>query len=366
MPQAPTYDLPALDDFAATCQRFEAWWNCEVTDRPPVTLYTCDQPARPPGPAAPTYADHRARWFDIEQRLAAHAHAVSHTRYVGDTVPTFMPNLGPEVVATCYGAELTFTDSTSWAEPCCASAAEVCQRQLSRDGAYWQWILNATKRSLELGAGKWLTAGTDLHTSGDLIAALRDPQEILLEMALDDAAVDTAMHHLAGIFEPLYRDQADPIRAIGQPMLSWTNCLCDGFGGVVQCDLICMLSPAHFQRFILPLLQEEMAFLDRSLFHLDGPGALRHLDDFIACDDLDAIQWVYGAGGGKASDWTEVYQRIQAGGKAMHIVCADLNDARGVMQAIGPAGAWFEIHGSYPMAEVDAFLKEVTEWRAPR
>jgi hypothetical protein len=32
-----------------------------------------------------------------------------------------------------------------------------------------------------------------------------------------------------------------------------------------------------------------------SLFHLDGPGALKHLDSLLELDALDGIQWVSGA-----------------------------------------------------------------------
>lgn len=356
---APT---PPRFDIARSLARFDAWWACDLADRAPVAI-TAEMPAdAPPPPPEPVYDNERARWFDIDTRLARLEHDVTHRPVTGDCPPRFMPNLGPEVVATCFGAELTFTAETSWTEPCCDSPAAVCAQPLRRDGVYWSWIVDATQRSLARGAGHWLTAVTDLHGNGDLYAALRDPQAALMDMALDPEGVDAAMRHCATAFAPLYHDQADLIRAAGQPTQSWIAIPVDGLGCVVQCDLIAMISPEHLRRFILPHLEAEMALLDRSIFHLDGPGALRHLDDILACRDLDAVQWVYGAGQGRAADWIPVYQRIIAGGKAAQVCCADIDDARAVMAALPPTGLWLAVGGAWPLPEIEAFLEEVDAW----
>ena len=49
-------ELQLKPNFARTIDRFEAWWNCQVLDRPPVTLRaaapacTAMAPARPQPP----------------------------------------------------------------------------------------------------------------------------------------------------------------------------------------------------------------------------------------------------------------------------------------------------------------------------
>ncbi len=359
-PAIQTYALATKPDAAASFARYEAWWRQELTDRPPVCMAVQDE--RPIAmPASPVYADQRSRWFDLEHRLACHAAWVDGHAWLADDLPTFMPNLGPDILATRYGAELEFGPDTSWSKPIVADCTAV-PGLARRDDVYSRWIEAATTRSLELGKGRWLTAITDLHSNGDLLAALRDPQHLLEEMADDPAAVQAAMEHLTPHYEDFWRCAGDRIRAAGQPTLSWLPAPHFGRSCVIQCDLICMMSSRMFKRFILPALQWEMRFLERSIFHLDGPGALVHLDALLACPELHAVQWVYGASNGPARKWTEVYQRIQAAGKSMQILCEDIADARALMQVLKPQGTWFCLGGSHPRDQVLRFLDEAQAW----
>ena len=83
--------------------------------------------------------------------------------------------------------------------------------------------------------------------------------------------------------------------------------------------MFAMVSNAMFREFFLDELVEEADWLDRSIYHLDGPGALRHLDTLLSIDNLDGIQFVYGAGNEPASRWMAEYRRIQNAGKVLHI-----------------------------------------------
>jgi hypothetical protein len=123
-----------------------------------------------------------------------------------------------------------------------------------------------------------------------------------------------------------------------------------------------MISPEMFERAVLPSLVAEMRSLDRSIFHLDGPDALRHLDRLLEVPGLHAVQWVYGAGNGPATRWIDVYRRIQAAGKGVQVIAGDLAEARAVAEQIRPEGAWFHIGGSYSRDDAEAFLQEMERW----
>ena len=122
------------------------------------------------------------------------------------------------------------------------------------------------------------------------------------------------------------------------------------------------MSPKQFRELVLPSLVKEMRHVERSIYHLDGPDALRHLDALIETPELNAIQWVFGAGRGPAARWVDVYKRIQAGGKAMQVICDNIDDARRVAEQLRPEGVWLDVGGSYPRAEAEAFLKWVEQW----
>jgi len=64
-----------------------------------------------------------------------------------------------------------------------------------------------------------------------------------------------------------------------------------------------MISPEMARDHVVPTKHIETAALERSIFHLDGLQALKHLDTTLALPGLTALQWVYGAGQGPAARW---------------------------------------------------------------
>jgi hypothetical protein len=119
-----------------------------------------------------------------------------------------------------------------------------------------------------------------------------------------------------------------------------------------------------FSRAILPALKRETEYLERSIYHLDGPEALRHLDAVLELPRLNGIQWVYGAGNEPAARWVDVYRKIQAAGKCMQVICTDMHDAQAVAEHLRPEGVWFSVGGSYPRDEAEAFLRWAERWAA--
>lgn len=106
---------------------------------------------------------------------------------------------------------------------------------------------------------------------------------------------------------------------------------------VVGSDFSCMVSPADYEKYIVPGIEMEMDFLEASMYHLDGPGALRHLDRILQFEKLGGVQWVYGAGQPSARHWIDVLQKIQAAGKCIQVTCTP-EDVVPICQALKPEG----------------------------
>ena len=105
----------------------------------------------------------------------------------------------------------------------------------------------------------------------------------------------------------------------------------------------------------------EIAWLDRTVYHLDGPGALRHLDTLLDIGQLDAIQFVYGDGAKPASRWMHVFKRIQAGGKNLHITI-EPREVDTFMENLRPEGVMLQMEAS-SVEEADAVLKKIAGWK---
>ncbi len=358
-------ELEYKRDFDQTLKRFEAWWHNEIIDRPPVSMWVRpDKPVAAAGTPPPqkTYATLRDRWLDLEGALERFEHNVKQSFYFADTFPMFMPNVGPEVCATVFGTELEFGENTSWSKPVAASCRDILKIKPNLDNPYWNAIRKGTDLSLARGQGKWITALPDLHTNGDLPAALRDPQELCIDLVEDLEGVRLAVEHVTRSFALMYEDLWNRIERHGLPSTTWTPALHMGKSYVTSCDFICMISPEMFQKTILPSLAWEMQYLDRNIFHLDGPGALRHLDALLAQPRLNGVQWVCGAGQGPARKWIDVYKRIQAAGKSIQLMAENFDDAMAVAEHLKPQGVWFCIGGSYSETEGNDILRKITRW----
>jgi len=355
--------LERKPDFEKAVERFEAWWQGAIIDRPPVSVSV--DPERPPAWPAKTHATLRDRWMDVEYAVDCVEAATDAGVFLAETFPRYVPELGPELCATVFGCELEFTPHSSFSVPIAGSAREILRMKPDLDTPYWQTIRAMTRLSLERGRGRWITGLPDMHTNGDLVAALRNPQDMALDCADDLEGVRAACDHVTrAAYDLMFEDLWGPICDAGQPCTTWTPALHRGRSYPASCDFICMISPRMFQETILPSIRWETEYLDCSVFHLDGPGALMHLDALMDLPRLNAIQWVYGAGHGPARNWIDVYKHIQERGKAVHLVCDDLADARAVAAHLKPEGVWFCPGGSYPRAEAEAFIAWAARWAA--
>jgi len=152
-------------------------------------------------------------------------------------------------------------------------------------------------------------------------------------------AVMARMLEARRLYQPVYDGLYEAGGMAGQGgSIGWTPFWCDGKFATIQCDFICMVSPEIAREYIIPALAEEAAFLDRCVYHLDGPGALPHLDDILAIKDIDVIQWVSGAGQKPMWQWLDVLKKCQAAGKGLQIYDISTEDAKTLHRELDPVG----------------------------
>ena len=120
---------------------------------------------------------------------------------------------------------------------------------------------------------------------------------------------------------------------------------------MLQCDFCYMIGPEMFAKFVLPELRASCKKLTNSFYHLDGPGALPHLDALLDIPELKGIQWVPGDGQPDITRWPEVYRKIRAAGKliqifpgqaprgwdALEIIADQIGSAKGIIMIAGGA-----------------------------
>ncbi len=351
----------ALAISPSTIQRFEAWWMGEVVDRPPVTLWV--KPRRPYGGPVSQHTTLRERWLDAEFAVESAIGEISRRDYVGDNFPVFWPNVGPEITATLFGCELEFGETTIWSHPV-VHKPEDWKRMITAPpnfgNVYWQTIERMTDYAIERCQGRYIVGITDLHGNYDILAALRDPQSLCMDLVDCPDLARRAGQNVAEGYVEAFKRSYQKLAAAGFGSTTWMPSYHVGPAYAPSSDFWCMVSTGMARKMILPDILREMEPLERSIFHLDGPQALKHLALLLKIPQLNAVQWVYGDGHGRAADWLDVYRRIRAAGKSVQVVAADAADALAVLREIGPSGVWLTVVQPFPsVGEANTFLETI-------
>ena len=353
-------------DYEQTKQRIEAFWERELIDRPVVQFYLTkplEEWVPLPTSQHTTPAD---RWLDAEYQAELALASLSNQEFLGDSLPVAHPNLGPEVFSAFYGCTIEFGDyGTSWTSPILHDWGDADRLRFDWNSPYLAKLHEMTDALLAAGAGRFIVGMTDWHPGGDAIAAFRDPQQLALDMIDHTEEVRALLARVEADYFRVYDMFYEKLRAAGQPITSWTRLLWDGRYYIPSNDFSCMVSKAMFDDLFLPGIVNECRFLERSIYHLDGPGALRHLDSLLAIPELNAIQWVPGAGREEFYRWIPVFRKVQAAGKGLQVNCR-LTEIDKVIETLDPHGLYLAVGGVPSREAAEALLKKLEQWSAAR
>ena len=352
-------------DFEEVLNRYESWWHAEVADRPLVSI-TFPKPAaeRRPFPVKqhPTLRD---RWLDAEYVVAAAETRLYNTVHFADSLPVVWPNLGPEVFSAFYGCEMEYGESTAWSKPILNDCSEESLSALRLDTGnfYYRKLMEMTDALIEAGRNRFIVGYTDLHGGADALAAFRDPQHLLIDTLECPDTIRSLCDRITEDFLYVYDRLHEKLSAAGMPSTTWCPATCRGKFHVPSNDFSCMISDAAFEDLFIPGIIRECRHMDRCIYHLDGPQALRYLDRLLEIPEIHAIQWVWGAGRGSWSDWIEVYQRIQSKKKAMEILSVPAKELSALFSVLRPEGVWISsVSGISNRQEAEAALRAIAHW----
>ena len=315
-------------DFQRAQTYWDSLWNHDIIDRP-CTLITA-----PRTPDASGYSRLVAVDDDFSRVVnQADAYLSSHA-FLGEAMPSFRPGFGPDQMAAFLGAPLTISEGsnqTSWSEKIVTDWGSFLPLRIDESNHYFQRMREFHSLAAAHLEGRCLICDIDMHSNVDLLEGLRGAQKLLYDMIDHPDTILKAMSQAGQVYRQVYEElyqygsRQKWGTTSGLPMYD------RGRFNRIQADFIALLNPSMFRRFVLPAIEEEARFLDRSCFHLDGPDALTHLDDLLALRDLDAIEWISGAGSRPQIEWPEVLHRIQQAGKIiiLHLSAADVKRIHG-------------------------------------
>lgn len=301
-------------------QNHMRWWNGTL-ERPLVKI-TIEDAYEAPELDIPVLTQancHDFSWSP-EQVIEALDNKLSRQEYLGDAFPSVnMDVFGPGILAAFSGgAKMDNSTGNVWffAE----EEREIEDIHVKYDPHHP--LVERIKELYRAGWDRWhgtvLMGMPDIGGIMDVAATLRGSQNLLLDLYDSPEEVIRLNRELQEAWYDCYRDLSQ-VLAPQKCWTDWSGLISTVPSYVIQSDFSYMIGNPMFRQFVLETLREDTERLENVIYHLDGVGELRHLDDILSLQKLKAIQWVFGDGQPPAEEWLDIYRRIDAAGKQMMI-----------------------------------------------
>lgn len=164
----------------------------------------------------------------------------------------------------------------------------------------------------------------------DIVESMRGANNSLMDLYDDPDEVLRLNNDIYEAYEQAYQEMIElinPESTLGYS--GWITLLSQKPYFISQCDFCCMIGPNQFDEYVFDTLKKEASLIERSFYHLDGPGAVKHLDRILECG-FDGIQWINGAGSKPLDDpiWDDVYKKVHDAGLLLQVYCYNASELK--------------------------------------
>ena len=304
------------ENFEETKKRMDAFWNKEYIDRCCLSItFPKNNQSEPLILPKEHYTLEESR-TDVDCVFLRSEHWIKNTVYFAEAIPAVMPGFGVAAHSCYFGSKLIHAPDTIWFEPV---IHEPDINKLAYDENAFDVHRRFTAGLAERAKGLFMVAGNDNCGIIDALANLRSNDDLLIDLIENPEFVEKARDKITEVWKKTQREFYDITKEgnDGGSSHSWMQTWSRGIHGQLQCDFSVMISAKHYERFVLPELEECTEFYDNSTYHLDGQEQIRHLDILLSVKNLDNIQWTHVAGQPKMSNFIEVFHKIQKAGKGL-------------------------------------------------
>ena len=310
---------------AALQARFTAWWEGRDIGRPLMKVIARRETATAELYPETPFTTPEAFHLNVEENVRRYRNFMHTHEFLCDAYPNFDLNIGPGSLAVYLGSEPVFAWDTIWYHEC---ASDLSSMRLKYDpnNRWWVRHLSLIREAVRLSGGDFAVNIPDLIENIDILAAMRGPQNFCYDLMDEPELAEQLVAQVDDLYRVYYDAMHEAIR-LPDGGSSYTAFSIRGPGRTakVQCDFCAMLSPEQFRRFVQPSLRRQCDWLDHSMYHLDGPDAVRHLPALLEIENLCALQWTPGAGQPDDANekWYPIFDAARAAGKSLWIRLSD-------------------------------------------
>jgi corrinoid protein of di/trimethylamine methyltransferase len=311
-------------------------------------------------PAPPK--DLNQKWFDPQWRADYLDWYVAHSSLMADMLPVANTQLGPGSLAAILGGVFEGGEDTIWIHPDPNYSDDIVFNPEHPNWLLHKELLKACKAKAQ---GHYYVGMPDLMEGLDVLAAIKGTDKVLLDTVMQPEVLEHQMQQINDIYFHVFDELYDIIREGDEMAFCYFSSWAPGKMSKLQSDISTMISVDDYRRFVQPFIREQCQKIDYTLYHLDGVGAMHHLDALLEIEELNAIQWTPGVGEpqGGSPKWYDLYKKILAGGKSIMACWVTLDELKPLLDNIGGEGVHIEMD-FHNEREVEQALRIVEEYQS--
>ena len=344
-----------------TKRRYIDWWNHRGII---INMWEHFQEGVKPHadiPAPKPPRDLNQKWFDPEWRADYLDWYVAHSSLMADMLPVANTQLGPGSLAAILGGVFEGGEDTIWIHPNPNYTDDITFDPNHPNYLLHKELLRACKRKAK---GHYYVGMPDLMEGLDVLAALKGTDRVLLDTVMQPEVLERQMQQINDIYFQVFDELYDIIREGDEMAFCYFSSWAPGKMSKLQSDISTMISQDDYRRFVQPFIREQCQKIDYTLYHLDGVGAMHHVDALLEIDELNAIQWTPGVGEpqGGSPKWYDLYKKILSHGKSIMACWVTLDELRPLLDNIGGDGVHLEMD-FHNEREVEQAMRIVEEYQ---
>jgi hypothetical protein len=367
-------ELTTKNDWQEAEARMNAWWAGEIIDRPAVQVRSPKagvdrrewQAIGLPGKLPPEQMD--AWYTDVDLVVERGERFVDATFWGGEAFPIVFPVAVQMVAITSayLGCpyHIDHSSRSGWAEPIIDDWSLRDPIEFDPHNEWWQLSKALLDAAARRAKGRYYVGMPDLNAPGEVVALMRDTQRFLFDFMDDPVPIKPAIDEATRAWWRYWQAANGVVHQWIDGYLYWMGIWSDSPSADLQCDFNVMISPQMFDDYFLPGLEQQTRWIERTIFHLDGPEAIRHLDSLLSLPRLNGIQWVPGDGKPPMSQWVPLLRRIQARGRLIVALCEPW-EVETLVSELEPEGLLLQTTCDSE-EEARALLKQIPRWMAKR
>jgi len=316
----------------------EKWWNHEL-ERPLIQMSLKGIESSLEKPKLPFCKYITSFGLDAknEDIMELSEYEMATRKCLGDAFPIVGFAHAPDSLSVYLGSEVEAQPTTAWVHAKeQIDNIEDLSFKFDANNKYYKQITSVLECAVDYFKEKAVIRTPELGSGMDTIVPFREQTSLLMDLYDCPDEIHRINREMQKAYFECFENCIKIISKNSLGYTTWTTVFSTKPFEMVQCDFSYMISPDQFDEFVKPYIVEQCQRIPRTIFHIDGPGILNHLDSILSIEELDGIQWIPGAGEKWCQHWPEVYKKTRDAGKLIQLF-GGMDTLDGVAETLGSA-----------------------------